>query len=155
MPNWERTPPVSGLSVEEIKKRVDAGLKKRRQTGELRPDGIPELVFKPDPNSPHFNKRQRELIIGHSNIAIYALANNDRTDYCGAIGAINQVRLAAGFKASFMQAIGNGIASAAAEASGESFEVLDELAKRWLEEYYKPSTKVISISKGAPSDGQK
>lgn len=155
MPNWERTPPVSGMSVEEIKKRVADGIKRRRKIGELRPEGLGEIQFEADPNSPHFNKEQRRLIIGHSNIAIYALANNDRVDYCGAVGAINQVRLAAGFPSSLMQALCNGIASAAAEASGEPFETLDQLARHWLEEHYKPSGKVISIAKGKPSDGKK
>lgn len=155
MPNWERTPPVAGMSVEEIKKRVAAGLKKRRETGELRPEGLREITLEADPTSGHFDKRQRKLIIQASNLAIYSLANNEREDYCGAVSVINNVRQEAGFPSSLMQALCNGIASAAAEASGEPFDVLDQLARRWLQVYYEPSGKVISIPKRrTPSDGK-
>lgn len=156
MPNWERTPPVSGMSIEEMKRRVEDGIKRRRQLGELRP--ITKAI-RTVPRGPHFSKGARATLIKLANVAIVALAEHatpgNREDYCGALELINGLRKNAGFGTEFLQHLCKGIAQEAAEASGEPFETLDQLARRWLSDEFKPSTRVISIPKtGAPSDGQ-
>lgn len=154
MPNWERTKPVSGMSIEEMKRRVEDGIKRRRQLGELRPI---TKVIRTVQRGPHFTKGARAQLIKLSNLAIYALAEHatagNREDYCGAAELINGLRKNAGFGSDFMQHLLKGIAQEAAEASGEPFETLDLIARRWLSDEFKASTRVISIPTGAPSDG--
>ena len=89
MPNWERTPPVSGLSVAEMKRRVKDGIARRRQTGELPPANL--KVIQTIPDGPVLTKKHRRVLIQAANLAIYSLANNEREDYCGAAEAINAV----------------------------------------------------------------
>lgn len=155
MPNWERTPPVSGLSIEEMKRRVEAGIKRRRQRGELLPEGLKPIrtapgtvvegKFKPGPS---LDRKQRRVLIQAGELAIYSLANNERLDYCHACDAINAVRRQAGFSTEFMQAFLKGVAEQAAELAGEKFEVLDQLARWWLVRHFTPSDTTISIPNG-------
>lgn len=149
MPNWERTPPVSGLSIEEMKRRVADGIKRRRQTGELRPEGLRTITTVP--RGPHFTKAQRATLVQAANLAIYALAEHatagNREDYCAACDVINHLRREAGFDTTFMHHLLKGVAAEASELAGVHPEVLDQLARGWLNEHYKPSTRVISIPK--------
>lgn len=144
MANWQRTPPKSGMSIEEMKKRVAAGIQRRRQTGELRPENLKEIQTVRD--GPGFTKKQRRVLIQAANLAIYSLANNERLDYCHAVDAINACRRQAGLPTTFMKAILEGVASAAAEASGEPYKTLDQLARAWLQQHFTPSNRVISLS---------
>lgn len=150
MPNWERTPPASGMSVEEMKKRVADGIAKRRQLGELPRADL--KIIKAVPAGPVLTKKQRRVLIQAANLAIYSLANNEREDYCGAAEVINSVRRQAGMSTIFMKAILEGVAEQAAELAGEQFEVIDQIARTWLAEYFSPSDKLISIVKGANDD---
>lgn len=159
MPNWERTPPVSGLSIEEMKKRVAAGIKRRRQSGELRPEGLKPLKTLPGRivngkyvAEPALTKKQRRVLIRAAELAIYSLANNERHDYVHAAVAINAVRRQAGMRVGFMGEFLKGIAAQAAELSGEKFELLDQVARTWLAEALTPSGKVISIPRGQSRD---
>lgn len=144
MPNWERTPPKSGMSIEEMKKRVADGIKRRRQTGELRPEGLKELPTQLD--GPGLTKKQRRVLIQAANLAIYSLANNERLDYLHAVDGMNAVRRQARLATAVLAEILKGVASAASEASGETFTVLDQLARHWLVEHYTPSNRLISLS---------
>ena len=146
MPNWERTPAVSGMSVEEMKKRVAAGIKKRRELGELRPAGM--KVIETVADGPVLSKKHRRVLVQAAELAIYSLANNEREDYCGAAEAMNAVRRQCGFDTGFMKAMLEGVAEQAAELAGEQFEILDQLARHWLADYFTPSGKLISITKG-------
>lgn len=146
MPNWDRTPPVSGLSVEEMKQRVADGIARRRQTGELPRADL--KIIKTVADGPVLTKKHRRVLIQAANLAIYALANNDREDYCGAAEAINAVRHQCDMPVTFMKAMLEGVAEQAAELAGEPFEVLDQLARSWLAAYFTPSGKLISITKG-------
>jgi Fic family protein len=101
------------------------------------------------------NKKQRRVLIAAAELAIVSLANNDREDYCGAAEAINAVRRQAGMKTSFMKAILEGVAEQAAELAGEKFEILDQVARIWLAEYFTPSEKLISITKGNTNGNSK
>ncbi len=146
MPNWERTPPVNGMSVEEIKRRVAAGIENRRKSGELRPADLPNIVLEPE--GPQLNKQQRRVSIQSANLCIYALANNDRHLYCEGADAIFAVQRVAGLTTQFTATMLKGVAEQAAEVSGEPFNVLDQLARSWLKDFYTPSNKVISLPKG-------
>lgn len=145
MPNWERTPPVAGMSIEEIKKRVAAGIKRRRQTGELRPEGLKDLVTHLD--GPGFTKAERVALIRMAELAIYSLANHERQDYCQAAETINALRRKAGFPTTLTGHLLKGIAEQAAElADDHGFEFYDQLARSWLADHFRPSEKVISIA---------
>lgn len=146
MPNWERTPQVSGMSVEEMKKRVDDGIANRRRSGLLPP--LASKTLKTLPSGPTLNKKQRRVLIRSAELAIYSLANDERQDYIAAAVAINAVRHQVGLPTTFMQSFLGGIAEQAAELRGEDFRVVDLLARAWLEIHYRPSDKLISIPKG-------
>lgn len=143
MPNWQRTPPVSGLSVEEMKQRVADGIKRRRQTGELRPQEHVEI--KTIAQEPVLTKQHKRVLFRAAELAIYSLANAQALDYCHACDAINAVRRQAGLPTRFMQEILKGVAHTAADLAHEPFEVLDQLARRWLTERFTPSGKLISL----------
>lgn len=147
---WKRNPP-KGMTIEELLRRVDDGIAKRRERGELPPADL--TPAKPDPDSPHMNKRQRKRVIQASDLAIYALANGDRDDYCGAIDVINATRRQAGFPTRFMQSICDGIADVAAECMGERRDVVDQIARTWLDEHLNGAGKTISIPKGGTDGG--
>jgi len=157
MPNWNRTPPKSGMSVEEIKRRVKDGIKNREKTGEILPERKPlpgqSEGFMLQAHGPRMNKQQRVACIHAANLAIMALCEEDPLDYCQAAETINAVRRQAGFKTEFMQHMLKGVAHEAAEITGEKFVVLDTLARRWLSEYFAPSGKVISIAKKGKTNG--
>ena len=146
MPNWERTPPVSGMSIDEMKRRVADGIEKRRQIGKLPRADLRTL--RTVPSGPVLTKKHRRVLIQASNLAIYSLANNEREDYCGAVEAINAVRRHAGMPTTFMKAILEGVGEQAADLMGEDFEFIDQLARHWLADYFTPSEKLISIPKG-------
>lgn len=153
MPNWERTPPVSGMPIEEMKRRVADGIARRRQTGELPRADL--KIIKTVPDGPVLSKKQRRVLIQAANLAIYSLANNEREDYCGAAEAINAVRRQSGMPTTFMKAMLEGVAEQAAELAGEDFEVFDKMARFWLAEYFTPSEKLISIPKGKSNGNSK
>lgn len=144
MPNWQRTKPVSGLTVEEMKKRVAAGIKRRRATGELRREGLGNIQTKVD--GPTLDKKQRRVLIRAAELAIYSLTHDQALDYCHAADAINAVRRQAGLPTTFMRDMLKGVAQSAAELSGEKFQVLDQLARSWLERHFTPSNTLISLS---------
>ncbi len=146
MPNWDRTPPVSGLSVDEMRRRVADGIATRRKTGAM-PRADLKLI-KTEPDGPTFDKQQRRVLIQAAELAIYSLANAEREAYCGAADVINSVRRQAGMSTIFMQGFLKGVAAQAAELAGEPVEVLDQLARAWLVEYFTPSGKLISITQG-------
>lgn len=149
MPNWDRTPPKNRMSIEEMKRRVEDGIRRRRQRGELRP------ITKAIPThreGPGFDKPQRRALVAACNLAIYSLVKMDRTDYCAAIDAINGLRRQAGIDKRFMTTICHGIASEAAELAGAPVADLNYLARTWLAAHYAPSTRVISIPK--PKDNK-
>lgn len=147
MPNWDRTPPVNGMPIAEIKARVKDGIKRRRQTGELRPEGLGNIVTNNAERG--FTKKERIQLIRAGELAIYSLANNEPLDYCHAADAINKIRKAGGFlDTTFMAAMLQGVAEQAAAIAGVPFQELDTLARHWLNEFYKPSGKIISIPKG-------
>lgn len=168
MPNWKRTPQVSGMSVEEMKKRVADGIANRRKSG-LMPSLV-SVTLKTVPSGPVLNKKQRRVLIGAAELAIYSLANDERQDYIAAVAAINAVRRQAGMSTQFMREFLEGVASQAAELRGDDFKLVDMLARAWLAAHYQPSGKIISIPKGihhgntekyprrkttaTPSDGQ-
>jgi hypothetical protein len=144
MPNWQKHKPVSGMSVEEMKRRVKDGLARRRQTGELRKEGLGNIQTKAD--GPTLTKQQRRVLIQAAERAIYALTHNDALDYCHAAEAMNACRRQAGMPTKFMKDMLEGVAHSAAELSGESFQMLDQLARSWLEKHYTPSNRLISIA---------
>ena len=143
---WQRRPPVSGMPIEEMKRRVADGIKRRRELGELPRADL--KILKTQPSGPILTPKQRRVLIGAANLAIYSLANNEREDYCGSAEVINSVRRQAGMSTQFMKAILEGVAEQAAELAGEDFKVLDQMARTWLAEYFTPSGKLISIVKG-------
>ena len=138
--------PINGLSIEEVKKRVAAGIENRRRMGQLPPETCQKMVFRAAGRA--LNRQQRQAMIRLSDLAIYSLANNEPEDYCGAIASMNNIRRAAGFKTNLIVTMCKDIAEVAADLSGEKFEILDMLARSWLDEHFKPSSKVISIAKG-------
>lgn len=150
---WQKRPPISGMGIEEMQRRVADGIANRRKTGLLPRSGLKTL--KTLPSGPILNKKQRRVLIAAAELAIVSLANNDREDYCGAAEAINAVRRQAGMKTSFMKAILEGVAEQAAELAGEKFEILDQVARIWLAEYFTPSEKLISITKGNTNGNSK
>lgn len=149
MPNWQKHKPVSGMSVTEMKARVADGIKRRRQTGELRREGLGNIQTKVD--GPTLDRKQRRVLIRAAELAIYSLTHNQALDYCQAAEAINAVRRQAGMPTKFMQDMLKGVAQSAAELSGEKFQVLDQLARSWLSRHYTPSNKLISL---APNKGK-
>jgi len=143
--SWKERPPISGMSIEEIKKRVAGGIKRRRQTGELRPEGLKDVVSRVD--GPGFTKPERIALIRMCELAIYSLANHERQDYCQAAETINALRKKAGFPTSLTGHLLKGIAEQAAEiADDHGFEFYDQLARSWLADHFTPSEKVISIA---------
>lgn len=144
MPNWERTPPKSGMSIEEIKRRVEAGIKRRRERGELRPITKPLATTS---QGPALSKDQRRMMVAATNLAIYSLAQIQRADFCDAIDAINAVRREAGVGRDFMDVMCRAIAAEAAALAGERVADLDTLARTWLAKHYAPSGRVVSIPK--------
>lgn len=146
MPNWDRTPPVSGMSIEEMKRRVADGIAQRRRSGKLPRSDLRTL--RTMPSGPVLTKKQRRVLIQATDLAIYSLANNEREDYCGAAAAINAVRRQSGMGTEFMKVMLEGVAEQAAELAGEDFKVFDKLARFWLAEYFTPSGKMTSIVKG-------
>lgn len=143
---WQKRPPISGMSIEEMQKRVADGIANRRTTGALPRSDLP--ILKTQPSGPILTKKHRRVLMQAANLAIYSLANNEREDYCGAAEVINAVRHQAGMSSEFMKAMLEGVVEQAAELAGESFEVFDKLARFWLSEYFTPSGKLISITKG-------
>lgn len=142
MPNWQRTPPKS-MTVEEIKKRMEAGLKVWRAKGWLPKDGVRKIMTVAE--GPTLDKAARKRCIQASELAIYSLANSNALDYCQAIEVINATRRLGGLKTTFMTAMCEGIAEAAAAVSGEPVDVLNRLAKLWLSQHFKPTGKIISL----------
>lgn len=147
---WRRRRPTSGLPIEEILKRTDDGIKTRIQKGEAFDPSKPFSRTKRD--GPGLDKKQRKRVSRAADLAIYALANNDRTDYVGAVKVINATRRQAGMPSSFMQSMCDGIADVAAFAAGEDRQTLDQLARAWLDADLKPKGTLISLP-GVPSDG--
>ncbi len=150
---WLRRPPKSGMSIEEMKQRVAAGLANRRKTGELRP--LTLKVLRTLPSGPILTKQHKRVLIRATDLAIYALANNEREDYCGACAAINSVRRQCTMPTTFMKAMLEGVAEQAADLMGEDFKVVDQLARHWLADYFTPSGKLISITKGKDNGNSK
>lgn len=151
MPNWQKHKPVSGMSIEEMKRRVKDGIDRRRATGELRREGLGNIKTKVD--GPTLDKKQKRVLIRAAELAIYSLCHNQALDYCHAAEAINAVRRQAGMPTKFMKDMLEGVAQSAAELSGEPFKVLDGLARSWLQQHFTPSTKLISLAntpKGRP-----
>lgn len=157
MPNWERTPPVCGMSIEEIKKRVADGIKNRMKKGLILPErqALPgqEDKFMLTAHGPRMSKAQRIAMIQQSNLAIYALCNEEPIDYCQAAETLNALRKGVGYTKQFTQHLFKGIAEEAAEITGRPFPELDLMARRWLAEYFAPSGKVISIAKKGNTHG--
>lgn len=143
---WQKRPPISGMPIEEMQRRVADGIANRRKMGELPPAGL--KVLRTQASGPTLDKKQRRVMIQAANLAIYSLANAQREDYCAAAEAINAVRRQAGMATTFMRAILEGVAEQAAALAGEPVAVLDQLARHWLDEYFSPSGKLISITKG-------
>lgn len=143
MPNWERTPPRSGMPIEEMKRRVEAGLKRRRELGQLRPEGLKPLATVPD--GPVLTKKQKRVLFQAADLAIASLAQGDATDYCHAVDAINAVRRQAGLPTTFMQTILESVAAVAAELREEPFAIVDQIARHWLADHMRPSDRVISL----------
>ncbi len=143
---WLKRPPVSGMPIDEMTARVADGIKRRRQLGQLPPANL--KIIKTMPAGPVLTKKHRRVLIQAAELAIYSLANNEREDYCGAAEAINAVRRQAGMPTTIMKAMLEGVAEQAAELAGEDFETLDMLARTWLDEYFSPSGKLISITRG-------
>lgn len=149
MPNWDRTPPKSGMPIEEIKRRVEDGIRRRRMRGDLRPITKP-LTMVPDPKArgaERLTREQRKRLVAACNLAIVSLANMDRADYCAAIDAINATRREAGIRVEFMATIANGVAAEAAELAACPVADVNYLARTWLASHYAPSGRVISIPK--------
>lgn len=145
--SWEKTPPVNKtMPIEEMKRRVAAGIKRREQAGEMQRSDLPTLRMQP--SGPNMSKKHRRVLVSASNLAIYSLANNEREDYCGAADAIRAVCHESGHGASLFSELLKGCAEQAAELAGEDFQILDQLARSWLDAYFKPSGKLISITKG-------
>ena len=146
MDRWQRRPPISGMPIEEMKRRVADGIARRRQTGELPPetDKVIALV----PKGPTLTPQHRRVLIRAAELAIYSLCNNEPLDYVHAALAIDAVRRQAGYKSRFMKAFLEGVAAQASEIADEPFEVLDRLARTWLDKHLTPSGKLISIPKG-------
>ena len=143
---WLKRPPISGMSIEEMQKRVADGIANRRKTGELPSKDL--RILKTLPSGPVLTRKQRRVLNKATDLAIYSLANNERVDYCGAVDAINAVRRQAGMATKFMQEILTGVAEVAAELMGEDFKMIDQMARFWLADYFTPSGKLISITKG-------
>ncbi len=143
---WLKRPPISGMSIEEMQKRVADGIANRRKTGQLPSKDL--RILKTLPSGPVLTRKQRRVLNQATDLAIYSLANNERVDYCGAVEAINAVRRQAGMPTKFMQALLTGVAEVAAELMGEDFKTIDQLARFWLADYFTPSGKLISITKG-------
>ena len=143
---WKKRPPISGMSIEEMQKRVEDGIANRRKTGELPSADL--KILKTQPSGPILTRKQRRVLNKATDLAIYSLANNEREDYCGAVEAINAVRRQAGIGTKFMQEILEGVAEVAADLMGEDFKIIDQLARYWLADYFTPSGKLISITKG-------
>jgi len=143
---WQKRPPISGMGIEEMQKRVADGIKNRRMMGELPSADL--KILKTHASGPTLTKQHKRVLIQATDLAIYALANNDREDYCGAADVINAVRRQCEMPTTFMKAMLEGVSEVAAELAGEPFEMLDQLARLWLAEYYTPSEKLISITKG-------
>ena len=143
---WLKRPPISGMSIEEMQKRVADGIANRRKTGELPSKDL--KILKTQPSGPTLTQKQRRVMVHATELAIYSLANNEREDYCGAVKAINAVRRQVGMSTKFMREILEGVAEQAAELMGEDFTMIDHLARHWLADYFTPSGKLISITKG-------
>ncbi len=143
---WLKRPPISKMPIEEMQRRGADGIANRRKTGELPSKAL--KILRTEPSGPVLTRKHRRVLIQASNLAIYSLANNEREDYCGAVEAINAVRHQCHMKSTFMQAILEGVAEQAAELMGEPFELIDQLARHWLADYFTPSGKLISITKG-------
>ena len=143
---WQKRPPISGMPIEEMQKRVADGIANRRKLGELPSADL--RILKTQASGPILTKKHKRVVVQATNLAIYSLANAQREDYCAAAEAINAVRRESGLPTTFMKAMLEGVAEQAAELAGEPFEVLDQLARAWLNDYFSPSGKLISISKG-------
>lgn len=145
--DWKKTPPINKtMPIEEMQRRVAAGIKRRQDRGEMQDPTLKRISLKP--GGPTLTKQHRTVLIQASNLAIYSLANNEREDYCGAADAIRAVCVQSGFKGSMFAELLKGVAEQAAELAGEDFTILDQLARHWLAEYFTPSGKLISITKG-------
>lgn len=148
MPNWDRNPPVSGMSVEEMKKRMAAGNKVRIARGEMHDPTLKRISLVAD--GPTLDKKQRTALVAATDLAIYSLANNEREDYCMAADGIRAVCAVSGFGKRLFAELLKGCAEQAAELAGEDFTILDGLARAWLADYFTPSGKLISITRGQP-----
>lgn len=154
MPNWKRTPPINGMTIEEIKKRAKAGIENRRKLGLLPPADMKIITTTPD--GPVLTKKQRRVMVRATDLAVYSMANLDREDYCAAAETINAVRRQCGMTSAFMGVILSAVVDMAAELNGEDSMVLDQLSRFWLNDYFNPSDKLISIPKGkANGNGKK
>lgn len=143
---WLKRPPISGMSIEEMQKRVADGIANRRKTGDLPSKDL--RILKTLPSGPVLTRKQRRVLNKATDLAILSLANNERVDYCGAVDVINAVRRQAGMSTKFMQELLTGVAEVAADLMGEDFKMIDQLARFWLVDYFTPSGKLISITKG-------
>ena len=150
---WLKRPPISGMSIEEMQKRVADGIANRRKTGQLPSKDL--RILKTLPSGPTLTSKQRRVLNKATDLAIYSLANNERVDYCGAVEAINAVRRQAGMSTKFMQEILEGVGEVAADLMGEDFNMIDQLARHWLADYFTPSGKLISITKGKGNGNSK
>jgi hypothetical protein len=143
------------MPIDEMKRRVADGIRRRRALGHLRPEGLKPIRMAPGTivegrfvPGPALTKQQRRVLIQAAELAIYSLANQERQDYIDAAIAINAVRRQAGMRTAFMQDFLKGVAEQAAELRGEPFELVDAIARTWLDQHYRPSGKTISIPKG-------
>ena len=142
MANWNRTPPKS-MSVEEIKKRVDAGLKRWQAKGWMPKPGGKRILTVAD--GPTLDKAGRKRVIQATELAVVSLCNSNQLDFCHAIALITATRRLAGLKSTFTAHICEGVVEAAAAITGEPIKVLDQLAKRWLVAHMQPTTRLISL----------
>lgn len=150
---WQKRAPISGMRIEEMKARVADGVKRRRDLGQL-PRKATKII-NTVAAGPVLTKPLRKVLIRAAELAIYALASAQREDYCHAAEIIDIVRREAGMTPSFMKEVLEGVATQAAIVSGEPFNVLDQLARFWLSEFYKPSEKIISINRGKTDERKK
>jgi len=151
--NWDKHKP--SLPIEELKKRIAQGLENWKARGFISKDWGQKLDAAAGTKEPTFDRAGMKRVMQCADIAIAALAQGHRQDYVEAVRVINATRRLAGFPTRFMQTMCDGIADAAAIASGEPREQLDRIARTWLAVAYQPSSRLISLpSKGANDDGQ-
>ncbi|HVJ25422.1 MAG TPA: hypothetical protein VM756_15970 [Burkholderiales bacterium] len=154
MANWDKHKP-KGLTREELHKRVSAGLEAWKARGWIPQDFGKNAGAIAAADGPTLNRKDRKRVMQAADIAITALASHARQDYVHAVKVINATRRLAGLPTRFMQTICDGIADAAAAASGEPREFLDKTARTWLNADINGAERRIFLpSKGANDDGK-